>query len=229
MHSIHGDMEELRKQIGKGSIQKAYRVLLSYMMGLRTHFADKYGDPVVSGLYQEFNPAVVAEYRLIGYENRALNREDFNNDRKDAGEVGSGHTVTALYEIALKKGKRKAQAFERYYNRWLTFGGYRETPKHYVIKVIALFRRQALEIARTFVDNGRLDTPEQIFDLTISDIDNALANPALDLRALAKERSALIHKIKRSHLVARIIDSRGKIFCGVSGDSPMKFTKNIHF
>ncbi len=48
----------------------------------------------------EFNPAVVAEYRLIGYENRALNREDFNNDQIDAGEIGAGHTVTALYELA---------------------------------------------------------------------------------------------------------------------------------
>lgn len=52
----------------------------------------------------EFNPAVVAEYRLIGYENRVLNREDFNNDRVDAGEVGAGHSVTALYEIALVGG-----------------------------------------------------------------------------------------------------------------------------
>ncbi len=49
----------------------------------------------------EFNPAVVAEYRLIGYENRMLRREDFNNDKIDAGEIGAGHTVTALYELAL--------------------------------------------------------------------------------------------------------------------------------
>lgn len=47
----------------------------------------------------EFNPAVVQAYRLIGYENRLLNNEDFNDDKKDAGELGSGHTVTALYEI----------------------------------------------------------------------------------------------------------------------------------
>jgi Ca-activated chloride channel family protein len=47
----------------------------------------------------EFNPAAVAAYRLIGYENRALRSEDFNNDRKDAGEIGEGHSVTALYEI----------------------------------------------------------------------------------------------------------------------------------
>jgi Ca-activated chloride channel family protein len=47
----------------------------------------------------EFNPVKVKAYRLIGYENRVLKNEDFNNDKKDAGELGSGHTVTALYEI----------------------------------------------------------------------------------------------------------------------------------
>lgn len=47
----------------------------------------------------EFNPAQVLEYRLIGYENRMLAREDFNNDQVDAGEIGAGHRVTALYEI----------------------------------------------------------------------------------------------------------------------------------
>ncbi len=47
----------------------------------------------------EFNPATVKEYRLIGYENRVLAREDFNNDKVDAGEIGAGHRVTALYEI----------------------------------------------------------------------------------------------------------------------------------
>lgn len=49
----------------------------------------------------EFNPAVIAEYRLLGYQNRMLEREDFNNDKVDAGEIGAGHTVTALYEVVL--------------------------------------------------------------------------------------------------------------------------------
>jgi Ca-activated chloride channel family protein len=47
----------------------------------------------------EFNPAQIASYRLLGYENRVLAAEDFNNDKKDAGEIGAGHTVTALYEL----------------------------------------------------------------------------------------------------------------------------------
>lgn len=56
----------------------------------------------------EFNPAMVREYRLIGYENRLLAKEDFNDDTKDAGEIGAGHSVTALYEIVpanLKPGE----------------------------------------------------------------------------------------------------------------------------
>jgi Ca-activated chloride channel family protein len=69
----------------------------------------------------EFNPALVTEYRLIGYETRALQREDFNNDKVDAGDIGAGHSVTALYEITptgteqavmdnLRYGKNQASA-----------------------------------------------------------------------------------------------------------------------
>lgn len=53
----------------------------------------------------EFNPAAVQEYRQIGYENRQLAREDFNNDKVDAGDIGAGHTVTALYELTLADAK----------------------------------------------------------------------------------------------------------------------------
>nr|WP_314287422.1 VWA domain-containing protein [uncultured Capnocytophaga sp.] len=53
----------------------------------------------------EFNPKYVKEYKLIGYENRMLANEDFTNDKKDAGEIGAGHTVTALYELIPSEGK----------------------------------------------------------------------------------------------------------------------------
>jgi len=55
-------------------------------------------------LQVEFNPTRVQSYRLVGYENRALANRDFNDDKKDAGEIGAGHTVTALYEVELRKG-----------------------------------------------------------------------------------------------------------------------------
>ena len=75
-------------------------------------------------LQVEFNPDTVTEYRLVGYETRALKREDFNNDAVDAGDVGAGHTVTAIYEIApagsgansvdpLRFGREKEKASEK--------------------------------------------------------------------------------------------------------------------
>lgn len=63
----------------------------------------------------EFNPERVSEYRLIGYENRVLNEEDFNNDKVDAGEIGAGHRVTALYEISLV-GSNTQRLTPRRYN-----------------------------------------------------------------------------------------------------------------
>ncbi len=60
-------------------------------------------------LQLEFNPAQVVSYRLIGYENRLLNKEDFNDDTKDAGEIGAGHTVTALYELVLGDSNKKGE------------------------------------------------------------------------------------------------------------------------
>ncbi|MBF0444366.1 MAG: VWA domain-containing protein [Magnetococcales bacterium] len=62
----------------------------------------------------EFNPGRIAEYRLIGYETRVLNREDFKNDKVDAGDIGAGHTVTAIYEISLVGGTGQLIAPLRY-------------------------------------------------------------------------------------------------------------------
>ena len=62
----------------------------------------------------EFNPSVVSDYRLIGYETRALKREDFNNDKVDAGDIGAGHTVTAIYEVTPSDAKHQSIDPARY-------------------------------------------------------------------------------------------------------------------
>lgn len=73
----------------------------------------------------EFNPATVKEYRLIGYENRLLKQEDFNNDKVDAGDIGAGHSVTALYEI-IPAGKQGWLNESRYQKPAQTAGGKNE-------------------------------------------------------------------------------------------------------
>ena len=71
----------------------------------------------------EFNPALIAEYRLIGYETRMLAREDFRNDKVDAGEIGAGHSVTALYEVALAGSGGELTAPLRYGRQEAGTGG----------------------------------------------------------------------------------------------------------
>ncbi|MFN3844984.1 MAG: vWA domain-containing protein [Paracoccaceae bacterium] len=75
------------------TLQEARKVLVDQLSGALFPIANDVKIEV------EWNPAQVAEYRLIGYETRALRREDFNNDAVDAGEIGAGHSVTAIYEV----------------------------------------------------------------------------------------------------------------------------------
>lgn len=99
MGNVKDDKMEIIADKGNGNyayidnLQEARRVLVREFGGTLFTIAKDVKFQI------EFNPAKVSSYRLIGYENRLLNDEDFNDDRKDAGEMGSGHTVTALYEI----------------------------------------------------------------------------------------------------------------------------------
>jgi Ca-activated chloride channel family protein len=104
MGNIKDNKMELLADKGNGNyayiddIFEARKVLVHEMGALFTIAKDV-------KIQVEFNPAKVSAYRLVGYENRSLNREDFEDDRKDAGEIGAGHSVTALYEIVPAGGE----------------------------------------------------------------------------------------------------------------------------
>ncbi|MER9867701.1 VWA domain-containing protein [Mesorhizobium sp. M0136] len=83
----------------------------------------------------EFNPNKVSEYRLIGYETRAMNREDFNNDRVDAGEIGSGHSVTAIYEITPKGSGGEQIDQLRYGQASVNNGGVANADEYAFVKI----------------------------------------------------------------------------------------------
>ena len=92
---------KLEKLADKGNGNYGY---IDDLMEAKKMFVTEFGGTLVTiakdvKLQVEFNPAKVMAYRLIGYENRLLRDQDFNDDTKDAGEIGSGHTVTALYEV----------------------------------------------------------------------------------------------------------------------------------
>lgn len=90
------------------NIKEAQKVLITQMSSTVATIAKDVKIQV------EFNPSVVAEYRLIGYENRLLKNKDFKNDKVDAGEIGAGHTVTALYELTLVDSSYRALEKSRY-------------------------------------------------------------------------------------------------------------------
>jgi pyruvate,water dikinase len=117
----------------------------------------------------------------------------------------------SLLQVARQKGSRRAKRFAKDYATWVDLGGYRETPKYYVSVITDMFRKRVLEAARALVDAGRLDRPDQVFDLHMDDLDRALADPTLDLRALTAENTQFLNRFKRVRNLPRIIDSRGKI------------------
>src|SRR5215470_2700826 len=105
--NINDLMMQKLAQAGNGNAS-----YIDSLMEARKVLVDEMGSTIVTiandvKIQIEFNPALVAEYRLIGYETRLLAREDFNNDKVDAGEVGSGHAVTALYEITPPDSKSR--------------------------------------------------------------------------------------------------------------------------
>jgi len=90
------------------SVQEAKKVLVEEMGATLVTVAKDVK------LQVEFNPEKVSEYRLIGYENRLLDAQDFEDDKKDAGEIGAGHTVTALYEIVPAKEGEETESSLKY-------------------------------------------------------------------------------------------------------------------
>jgi phosphoenolpyruvate synthase/pyruvate phosphate dikinase len=136
-----------------------------------------------------------------------------NGNSKGLLEVTS-QKREAAYKSLRQSAQRggKARSFERNYKLLLMFGGFRETPKHYLILLTDIFRRRVLEVAQTLVDAQRLDRPDQIFDLTLDDIDRAVADPSMDVRAMAARNTAFLNRIKDRRDLPLVLDSRGKIY-----------------
>lgn len=97
--NYHDDTMELLADKGNGNYNYIDSILEAKKVLIKERASTFYTVATDVKIQVEFNPALVGGYRLIGYENRNLADEDFNNDKKDAGEMGAGHTVTAVYEL----------------------------------------------------------------------------------------------------------------------------------
>lgn len=129
------------------------------------------------------------------------------------GESGRDKAAERLAALARAVGgRRKEMKFQRAYETWVRYGGFREMPKHYIVRAVAEFRKAALARAAGLVAQGRLDAPEDIFRLSIEDVDRAAGDPDFDLRAAGVARMEHAEAADRSGRIVRLIDSRGRIF-----------------
>ncbi|KAA3660335.1 MAG: hypothetical protein DWQ04_19685, partial [Chloroflexi bacterium] len=116
-----------------------------------------------------------------------------------------------LCSVLAQRSQRKANKFRKQYGHLVAFGGMRESHKYHFIWLLNVLRKRVLAAAEALVRNGRLDHTQQVFDLTIAHLDQALADPSLDLRTLAYENTAYLRRLAHVRELPRIFDSRGKI------------------
>ena len=116
-----------------------------------------------------------------------------------------------LLALARKKGGRTARQLADNYRMLVEYGGFRESPKYWIVRFTDLFRQRALAAGRALCETGRLDRAEQVFDLTLDELDRAIGDATPDLRALAERNARYQKRLQQVREFPRLIDSRGRI------------------
>ncbi len=175
-------------------------------------FLDKYGHrgpseiDVASPRYRD-SPKLLLDLLLT-----IKNSSGESPQEKFAGHEKERQAIYQKYRKQLQaQSPRLARKIAKEYQFFETFGGYRETHKYYLIFIVALIRENILKKAKKLVVSGRLDTEEQVFDLTIDQLDQSDTDTSLDLRKRAEKNTVFIKKLARISRPPALIDSRGFI------------------
>ena len=132
--------------------------------------------------------------------------EQFENNQRQRKQA-----YETLYQQLRSQNPKQAQRFARIYQIYETFTGYREAHKYYAALVVDLVRQQILQAAKLLYEAKRLDSVEQVFDLTLEQLDTGLQDSSLDLKALAKKNRLFIDRLATIPSLPTLIDSRGLI------------------
>ncbi|MCP4429166.1 MAG: hypothetical protein GY803_32165 [Chloroflexi bacterium] len=158
--------------------------------------------------YDEQPAQFFAQLRMMAENNAPNSNPEMIFERSQAEREAVFEELTA---VLAQRSRRKAKTFRKQYAHLMAFGGMRESHKYHIIWVMNLLRKRVLAAAEGLAADGRLDTTQQVFDLTLAQLDQALADPALDLRALAYENTAYLRRLAHVRELPRVFDSRGKI------------------
>jgi phosphohistidine swiveling domain-containing protein len=174
------------------------------------HFLDTYGHrgaseiDVAAPRYRD-DPRLLIDLLLVTKRSPENPRKTFERNQKTRRE-----RFQSLYR-GLKEKDGPAAKFGRDYDFFETFGGYRETHKHYLVFIVGILRTKILSSAQALVQAGRLDSLDQVFDLTVDQLDKSRNDTSMDLRKLAQENTAFIRRLARVQRPPSVIDSRGYI------------------
>jgi len=159
----------------------------------------------------EFNPNIVKEYRLLGYENRVLAREDFNNDKVDAGEIGAGHTVTALYELVLHGSDSHRVDPLRYQNE----PSVQTMPKDQLSKELAFikFRYKALNSTKSQLITRPIIMPKQIIGFENASEDFRFSATVAEFGEVLRH-SKYISGVDYEAMIQHALNARGSDYFG---------------
>lgn len=142
---------------------------------------------------------------------KSTSAEDNPQERFDRGQISRQAAFENLCEQLHDKGWLAVKSFSSLYRVYETLAGYREMPKYLMIYAIDTLRQRALRHGQELFEAGRLDRPEQIFDLKIEQVAEAAQDKNLDLRKLAAENKVIINQLNAVASLPIVIDSRGKI------------------
>ncbi len=108
-------------------------------------------------------------------------------------------------------GAIKGEEYDLLYRVMERFGGFRENHKYYMVKTFSFLRQRVLQAAEALAASGRLERPEQVFDLTLADLARAVNGPHVDLQALILQDTAFLRKLDHVTGFPHVVDSRGRI------------------
>jgi phosphoenolpyruvate synthase/pyruvate phosphate dikinase len=155
--------------------------------------------------YQE-NPTLLLAIVLTLQQAQENTQEQFENNQRKRKQA-----YETLYQKLFSHHPRQAQHFAKLYQIYETFAGYREAHKYYVALAVDLLRQRILQEAKLLYEAKRLDSVNQIFDLTLEQLDTGRKDTSLDLKALAKNNRLFLDRLAKIPSLPTLIDSRGLI------------------
>jgi len=162
---------------------------------------------IASPRYRD-NPQLLYDLLLSMRNSQGTNAQE----KFDQNKLKRENTYKLLYDQIYSKSWMQSRQFQSLYKIFVTLGGYRELHKYYLIFAIDSLRQKILKEAQILLDEHRIESLQQVFDLSLDDLEKAIVDKSINLVELAKNNTSFTNRLSRVPQLPTVIDSRGLIF-----------------